>query len=225
MHNTIRSMIFCAVAVMLFALSAHGQSVSEIGETVSGFLESKTQSIGTQDMRTDHNIHYRLWGGIGGSGAFAKTTPYSFGGGADFQIYHILFTGAFIHNSAIRRSQPRYGWNEIDGMIGYSTNGRDLIPYGFLPDQLTLSIAAGVGWYNYSTNWRFGRGGRFGGPVPIDTNASHVNTYEWGFGIPIQAQASYAIVRYVGLGVTLFANLNTKKSNYGAMASVVISYF
>ncbi|MBS1903389.1 MAG: hypothetical protein JSS75_06790 [Bacteroidetes bacterium] len=175
-------------------------------------------------MREQHNHHITLWAGIGGSGALAHTAPLAYAGGLSWQSYHLLLGGDILRNTSVQRTPPRYSWTEIDATVGYATAPRDLIAYGFLPEQLTLSASAGLSWYSFATNWRRGRG-RVGAPVPVDTNASHVNTYEWGFGVPIQLQAHYTLLQYVGIGLVGFANINTKRSDAGVLLTAVISYY
>jgi hypothetical protein len=109
-------------------------------------------------------------------------------------------------------------------MYGYANSGNELTRYGFGPDRLYLSASAGVSFYAYWTNWRFGRR-RFGQPIPIDTNSSHIDISMNGFGIPVQVQASYSPFDFFGIGMMLFADINSKKMNYGAAAMLQLYYF
>ena len=194
-----------------------GSSRSLVSESESSDIRP---GVGMIHRREDSGIHFRLFGGLGVNAAKFKEAPLAYAFGAAYQVGNQVFSGSFIHNESISRQPPRISWDEFDLLYGYGTTGLDLIRYGFRANELYLAISSGFGFYSYDTRYQFRR--RSAAPP---TDSLRQNSYEWGFGIPIQLQASYSLIEYVGLGITLFGNLNTKHIMYGATATIQFYYF
>jgi len=171
--------------------------------------------------RPKHNF-YRVTVGVGESLGLQNLAPLAYGLFATYQVNHDAITGSIIGSTSNSRTPPRHTWNEFDLLYGYAFNGHDIGYFTLNAEQFTASFSAGIGIYTYETRYRFGR--RFGEPAPL-LDSTQQNTFDWGVGIPVQIQTSYAITQFLGLGFTLYGNFNKTQINYGGLFSVQVGWF
>lgn len=176
--------------------------------------------VGSPRERSVYGSHVRVFGGLGINTVEGNEVQTAIALSALYQNTNFVLGGGFIHSNNQNYGPPYKSWNEVDALIGYAISGGDLLGLGIRPDKVFLSIASGVGYVDRQTRWRFRR--RFGAPPPDST---HFNTFEWGFGFPVQIQASYSPLKFVGIGGTAYMNINKIHTNYGAAATLQIYYF
>jgi hypothetical protein len=176
--------------------------------------------IGTPRQHDVFGAHIRAFGGVGINTISDNETQVAMVLSALYQDMNFVFGGGYIYSSNQNNQPPFKGWYEVDALAGYALSGADLLGLGILPDKIFFSITGGIGFVSRETRWRFHR--RFDGPPPDPT---HFNTYEWGFGFPVQLQVSYSPFKYVGIGATAFMNINKIHTNYGVAATLQLYYF
>ena len=236
MVNKINSAFFFLIA---FALAptlctpvAHAQQLDRAG--LSAFFQPGSTSqddIVTEEIEPGRGLpprpirkhdHFRGIFGVGGNLAFKDVLPLAMGGSVAYQRGSDVFSASFMSASSTGRGPSRTSYHEFDLLYGYAISGYDL---GFLApegDGFYASFSLGLGYEEYSVRTRFRRGF----PQPIDTTgAIPPNSYDGGIGVPLQIQASYSPFPFVGLGLTLFADVNKLHTNYGALVSVQVGYY
>jgi hypothetical protein len=226
---------------VFFTPVAHAQQIDRAG--LSSFFDSGsasqdvvTKDVVTKDVVTDEiepgrglpprairkHDHFRGIFGVGGNLAFKDVLPLAMGGSLAYQRGSDVYSASFMSASSTGRGASRTSYHEFDLLYGYAISGYDL---GFLApegDGFYAAFSLGLGYEEYSVRTRFRRGF----PPPIDsTGAIPPNSYDGGIGVPIQIQASYSPFAFLGLGVTLFADVNKLHTNYGALLSVQVGYY
>jgi hypothetical protein len=173
------------------------------------------------------HMHIRAFGGWGESLALQSDAPQTSFGGADWQQDHqllgitVITSTGNVANNVNGFPTLRKTWTEVDFLYGYAIDGYDIGAIGYHPEQIYASASAGLSYYNYSSRYRFRRGSIF-----QDTSQTiPQNSFVDGIGIPIQLQAIYMPYSHAGVGVTIFANINTKQLNYGGAITLMVSLF
>ena len=201
---------------MIFAVEKSASQSQEVSAS-----SSIRPGVGFQKTKDRDVPHFRVFGGFGISAGLVNEAPASSIFTLIYQNLRTVLSASIMTSSSITRDPPRKNWVEFDLLYGLANTNNAYIHFGFSPDQLFVSASAGIGFFSYQTSWRRGR--RFG--QSIDTDSTHVNSTISGIGVPFQIQISYSPFDLMGIGLSLFANLNTKQINYGVALSAQIFYF
>jgi hypothetical protein len=200
---------------LLLFIAIVGISRGVVAQEAPVVSDNIPSGVGTPPVR--HKDSYlRLFGGIGVNIGLRNDVPAATSIFLSRQNLHGVLTAGFISGSKPSRELPNKSWFELNAAYGYAMNGNDLGYFERDADQIYVAISGGLGIFSYQENWPFRR--RFFNP--IDTLSSHQNLSVVGIGVPIMVQANYAMFKYVGFGVSLFANLNTYLINYGTLISL-----
>lgn len=179
-----------------------------------------TTTQGVPPHQRFKNNFYRVTGSFGVNAGLINDAPSAFAMFGSYQVGHSTLTGGFLSSNNTNRI--RKTWIEGDVLYGYAWNGYDFGYFSKGATDFWVTASAGLGLVTYDVRPR--RFSRFGPPPPIDSTLPQ-NTYQYGIGLPVQLQASYAISRFLGVSATLFANFNKIQITYGAMAGVQVGWF
>jgi len=192
-----------------------------------GTLRAQTADVSNANFSTgvDRYVqpsepHYRLLFGIGGNGGLSALTPQTTLGSISYEFAPSVLSAGFISSNPVSRSLPRRTYTEFDLLYGIALDR--LVPHYSAPsEQFHTAISAGISFSSYQMNWRnFGRG------RPPDSTFFLLpqNTSQYSIGLPIQLQAIYEPIRYVGIGALLFYTISTLQPSYGGAVVVEVRY-
>ncbi len=145
--------------------------------------------------------HYRALFGFGGNEGFGAMTPQTLIGNISYQLAPSVFSAGFITSNSISRQPPRLTYTEFDLLYGIALD-QVFSHYSGPSEQFHAALSTGIGISNYQTRWRnFGRGHS---PNDSTNDLLPKNTSQYSLGLPIQFQAIYEPLRYLGIGALLF---------------------
>jgi hypothetical protein len=164
---------------------------------------------------------YRLLFGIGANEGIGALTPESYIGNISYENGPSVFSAGIISSNSVSRQPPRVSYTEFDLLYGVALNSV-FSHYSGPSEQFHTSLSAGIGLSSYQTRWHnFGRG-----HTPNDSTNELLppNTSQFSLGLPIQFQAIYEPLRYLGIGALLFYTISTLQPSYGGAVVIEVRY-
>ncbi len=178
------------------------------------FDQNAYSGIGVQPYKQPPEPRYRLLFGYGADGGLGGLTPRTYIGSISREFAPSVLTAGFLSSSSNSRGFPRRTYSEFDLLYGIAYDGA-LQHYAGASELFHASISAGICLSAYQTNSRFRK------PVFPDSN---FNTTQISPGLPIQLQAIYEPIRYLGIGALLFYTISAFQPSYGGAVVVEVRY-
>ncbi|HWF43202.1 MAG TPA: hypothetical protein VG537_01035 [Candidatus Kapabacteria bacterium] len=207
------------LVAIIFLLSAQ-QLIAQplIAQPLDNTSHSDNYSVGVPRYVPPPLAHYRLTFGMGLNAGHVTDAPLAYAGSAVYESGHSIFGAGFIV-SANNPQQPPYNTlSEFDILYGYAFD-ETLARYESKPGFFHASISTGIGLETYNQRWRhFGRRGF------VQDSLFLPNTLEFSPCVPVQFQAVYEPLPYVGIGSLLFLSVSKFTPSYGATVFLEARY-
>ncbi len=171
-------------------------------------------SVGAARYIQPEEPHYRALFGFGGNEGVGAATPRSYIGNISYELAPSQFTAGFMMSNSASRQPPRITYTEFDAMYGIALDGF-VRHYQDPSESFHAAISAGIGVNDYQTRWHFGR------PYFPDSTR---NSSAYSPALPIQLQAVYEPLRYVGIGAILFYTVSKLEPMYGGAVGIEVRY-
>jgi hypothetical protein len=163
---------------------------------------------------------FRALFGFGGNEGLGAATPRSYIGNISYELAPSVFSAAFITSNSVSHQPPRFTYTEFDLLYGIALD-RVLLHYGGASEQFHASLSAGIGIGNYETRWR---NFRRGFPPDSADLSEPPNTSQYSLGLPLQFQAIYEPIRYVGIGALLFYTISSFQPSFCGALVLEVRY-